>query len=70
MKQTPSYYVCTELVDLGGFRMCKTWQEMPPSALDQLAITKDEAIELSLVIASIFVLVMLYKVAAKTLNKI
>lgn len=63
-------YVCVELAPIqNGYVSCKVWAVMQ-SPLNDLAITGDQAIQLSLLIASLLVSVKLYRIVMYALKSI
>lgn len=63
-------YVCVELAPMqNGYIACKTWAVLQ-SPLADLAITSEQALQLSTVVASLFLMVKAYKIVKKSLNTI
>ena len=56
-------YVCEQLQSDG--LACKKWVEVPPSPFQTLAITKEQAYDLTAKIVLIFIIVYVYKIVER-----
>lgn len=65
-------YICKEIGQptADGFIPCKVWVIQPPSALDELALTKSEAKEVGGSIFGFLLLLIVGSVMLKSINEV
>lgn len=67
MAQTPTQYVCTELVEIqGGVMFCKNWTPIHNQTfLDMIAITPKEMVQIGSSISGVLAIILAFVILAK-----